>query len=357
MAATTEAGLRIVLFYKYGSTDRLYLDLIVTYFCTEREDLSLLCFRCALPVAVSVAAATHCLHLPLVYCVGHGWGRYVGIKDVEGVCEWQQQLAGSLGLLGRVLLAAEGINGSLSGSSEGITAYVAAMARHALFGGIDWKYSDGSDGERTVAPQEQPFGDLLIKVVKELVSTGGAVTLADVHAHGGTHLSPHDFHDAVSAAAERDDVVLLDVRNKYESAIGNFEGATPVPMSSFSEYIAYAKQMAPHWREKKVLMYCTGGIRCEKASAFLRKQGVADVSQLNGGIHRYLEKFPTARGGSKWRGKNFVFDRRMSQLPTSGGDSSSSDGGSGSLPSHRREPGPRGGEPEVVVSVAFPSCE
>ena len=241
--------------------------------------------------------------------------KYVEIESLDEVVSWTQQLAGELGLLGRVLLANEGVNGSVSGTPAACDSYIAAMDAHPLFGGIDWKSSGCREGELPVE-RGQVFGDLVVRAVKELVSTAGAVSLADVAAHGGKHLTPQEFHAGVLEAGQTDDVVLLDVRNTFESDIGRFDGATRVPMSSFSEYTAYAESRLPELRGKKVLMYCTGGIRCEKASAYLRKRGVADVSQLAGGIHRYLDAFPE-EGESCYKGKNFVFDRRMSQ--SSGG--------------------------------------
>jgi len=237
--------------------------------------------------------------------------KYVGIADVDGTVEWVAQLATRLGLLGRVLLATEGVNGTVSGPAGAVREFIFAMDAHPLFGGIDWKDSSVEDGELTVE-HGQAFGDLLVKHVKELVSTAGAVSLNDVATHGGNHLSPAEFHARVVEAQGSAETVLLDVRNTFESDIGRFKGATPVPMASFSEYTRYAESKLPELRGKKVLMYCTGGIRCEKASAYLRKRGVKDVSQLSGGIHRYLEAYPEG-SDSVYVGKNFVFDRRMSQ--------------------------------------------
>jgi predicted sulfurtransferase len=241
---------------------------------------------------------------------------YVAIEDVDGTVSWVQSLAARLGLLGRVLLADEGVNGSVAGTAPAVAEFTAAMSAHPLFGGIDWKSSGVEEGELAVE-SGRVFGDLLVRRVKELVSTAGAVSLADVAQHGGEHLSPAEFHARVLEAQRSDDVVLLDVRNTFESDIGRFDGATPVPMASFSEYTSFAESKLPELRGKQVLMYCTGGIRCEKASAYLRKRGVQDVSQLSGGIHRYLEAFPEGSGGA-YRGKNFVFDRRMSQSAPGG---------------------------------------
>ena len=231
--------------------------------------------------------------------------KYVRVDDIEQLRRDQLALATQLGLRGRVLLGNEGVNGTLSGPASQVNSYMRAMDSHPLFGGIDWKLSSAGDGELS---SERPFGDLLVKVVKELVSTGGAVALEDVAKYGGKHLAPAEFH----AALADPNAVVLDVRNTFESTIGRFAGAERVPMTSFSEYAAWAESRLPQLRAApKVLMYCTGGIRCEKASALLRKRGVDNVCQLDGGIHRYLEAFPD--DGGRFKGKNFVFDRRMSQ--------------------------------------------
>jgi UPF0176 protein len=223
--------------------------------------------------------------------------KYVGIADVDATVEWVAQLATRLGLLGRILLATEGVNGTLSGPADMVRDFIFAMSAHALFGGIDWKTSD-HDPECDL-----PFPDLLVKQVKEIVTLG---TTGIDPAKGGRHLTPQEFHEAVSGGAE--EVVLVDVRSTYEHAIGHFEGAIKPEMKEFSAFPSFVDRHADEWRGKKVLMYCTGGIRCEKASAYVKSRGVEDVSQLAGGIHRYLEQFPD---GGHFKGKNFVFDQRI----------------------------------------------
>lgn len=233
--------------------------------------------------------------------------KYVDIDGVDTVVEWVAQLAERLGLLGRVLLATEGLNGTVSGTADAVQNFISAMSAHALFGGIDWKTS-------THNPEcGLPFPDLLVKQVKEIVSLGGHNVNP---ANGGRHLTPEEFHQTISDSSGAEKIVLVDVRSTYEHAIGHFDGAIKPDMKEFSAFPRFVDQHAEEWRGKKVLMYCTGGIRCEKASAYVKSCGVEDVSQLAGGIHRYLEQFPD---GGHFRGKNFVFDRRIaisSQNPT-----------------------------------------
>jgi len=144
---------------------------------------------------------------------------------------------------------------------------------------------------------------------------GGDITTAPKDSAGqpagGTHLSPQEFHTAM----QRKGVVLLDCRNDYEYAIGRFEGATNPGTKHFHEFADYVRHHKAEWQARKtpLLMYCTGGVRCETASAFMLAEGLEDVSQLRGGIHRYLEAFP--RDGGAWRGRNFVFDARVSMGP------------------------------------------
>ena len=149
--------------------------------------------------------------------------KYVAIADVEALCADQRALCERLRLLGRVLIAAEGVNGTLSGPAAAVREYVERMSAHPLFSGVDWKtgpYQPAADGAL-------PFPDLLVKQVKRIVSLGAADSVDP--ARGGTHLSPREFHEAVEGAAQgRDDVVVVDVRSTYEHAIGHFEGAAPL---------------------------------------------------------------------------------------------------------------------------------
>lgn len=235
--------------------------------------------------------------------------KYTPISDPSAFVATQHALCSKLGLTGRLLVGAEGINGTLSCelSSSALQDWIDRTDRLDGFENVDWKLSEGN-----VAP----FGDTLtVKVVNEIVATGNNVEVGDIAQYGGQHLSPQDFHSALTKADG--DTVLIDVRNTFEHAIGRFEtgaGLTAIEpkMQAFTEFDSWCETVAPLLKNKKVLMYCTGGIRCEKASCMLTRRGVGDVSQLSGGIHRYMDAFPDADGDGLWRGKNFVFDNRVS---------------------------------------------
>jgi predicted sulfurtransferase len=252
------------------------------------------------------------------------------------LAQHQKELCNKLYLKGRILLASEGVNGTLSAnSSERVREYISTMENleiieafgipddehlpnsfeaEFLFRGIDWKESSTGRGIL------EPFPDLKISIVKEIISTGGSVSVQDVVDHGGKHLTPQQFHETLSQGFGSDDVVLIDVRNTFEHDIGHFinprteKAALNPQMVTFSHFDAtFCAKQADNFKDKKVLMYCTGGIRCEKASVMLKKRGVKDVSQLQGGIHRYLEEFGD-RG--YFHGRNFVFDQRIAIQPS-----------------------------------------
>jgi UPF0176 protein len=245
---------------------------------------------------------------------------------------YQRELGIRLGLKGRILLSLEGINGTLSAPSESLLdEYIQAMecfdlkrecgepceesrsiTHHAesLFANTDWKKSTV---DKDTA---EPFPDLKISIAKEIVSTGGEVDVSELQTLGGKHLTPREFHKTLQ---ESPDAVLIDVRNTFEHEIGHFinpasnQPALRPDMVTFSSFDStFLKKHAESLRDKKILIYCTGGIRCEKASVLMRKRGIEDVSQLQGGIHRYLEDYGDS---GFFRGKNFVFDQRVALTP------------------------------------------
>lgn len=243
---------------------------------------------------------------------------YSPIPDPEALRVAQAALAADLSLWGRVLIASEGVNGTLAARAEakGVERYIEVMRADPLFASVDWK---------TSASPVAPFPDLSVRVVKEIVGYGRHLTGADPCTTGGTHLSPHEFHAALGEAAAdiSGNTVLLDVRNAFEHEIGRFEGAVHPNMRITSEFGPWVDKHLDALKGKKVLMYCTGGVRCEKASAYLKghpglgggRGGGNDgggVFQLSGGIHRYLEAFPD---GGRFKGKNFVFDARVTMAP------------------------------------------
>ena len=216
--------------------------------------------------------------------------KYVALAEPESFAAAQRELCSRLGLKGRILIAGEGINGTLAGPREAVDEYVAALRADERFADIKMKVSDGD---------ADTFPKLVVKVRPEIVTLGAGPLTPDQH----NHLSPADWKRTLE---EDPDVVVLDVRNRYESTAGKFANAIACDIGHFRELPAYVEQLAG-LKDRKILMYCTGGIRCEKASALLRSQGFANVFQLHGGIVTYQEQF----GNEHWLGECFVFDQRM----------------------------------------------
>jgi UPF0176 protein len=216
--------------------------------------------------------------------------KYVAISAPEEFAATQRALCSALGLKGRLLIATEGVNGTLAGTEDAIEKYVADLKSDARFADIEIKVSAGD---------ANTFPRLMIKVRSEIVTLNGGA-LAPDH---DNQLSPADWKRVLE---EEPDAVVVDVRNRYESAVGKFENAIACDIGNFRELPDYVERLAD-LKDKKVLMYCTGGIRCEKASALFRSKGFKNVFQLHGGIVTYQEQF----GNKHWLGECFVFDQRM----------------------------------------------
>lgn len=221
--------------------------------------------------------------------------KYVPIADSALVCYEHRMICKKIGLLGRIYISHEGINGTCAGTPEQVKEYMRYMNQHPLFSHIDFK-KDQSDF--------LPFRKLFVRTRPELAASDLFDTV-DPRTEGGTHLAPEDFH----AMIEQDpDVVLFDARNSYESRIGTFEGAITPEIQNFRDLKEKLPEYA-HLKDKKLLMFCTGGIRCEKASALFKKEGFSQVYQLSGGIVTYGKKIKPSK--SKYKGKCFVFDDRI----------------------------------------------
>jgi UPF0176 protein len=201
------------------------------------------------------------------------------------------------GLKGTILVATEGVNGTVAGSKAGIDAVVAHLRTLPGCAELDVKYSHAN---------EMPFYRMKVRLKKEIVTLG--VDGIDPKREVGTYVQPEDWNALISDP----DTVLIDTRNDYEVAIGTFEGAVDPRTKSFSEFPewfrAHRDELAAG--KTKFAMFCTGGIRCEKSTAFLKAEGIEEVYHLEGGILRYLENIPEAE--SKWQGECFVFDERVS---------------------------------------------
>ena len=216
--------------------------------------------------------------------------KYVAIDDPAQFAADQRELCTRLGLKGRILIAAEGINGTLAGPVDPVNDYVRDLHTDPRFSDVQIKVSNGD---------ANTFPKLMVKVRPEIVTLGAGPLVPEQH----NQLSPAEWKRMME---EDPDVVLLDVRNSFESDAGRFEGAVVCDIEHFRELPEYVAQLEP-LKEKKVLMYCTGGIRCEKASALLRSRGFENLFQLHGGIVTYQEQF----GNEHWQGECFVFDQRM----------------------------------------------
>jgi UPF0176 protein len=216
--------------------------------------------------------------------------KYVNLPDPEAEMAAQRELCVRLGLKGRILLAAEGINGTVAGPAEAAEAYIAAMNARPHFTGIQYK--------RDVAAA-QPFPRLRVKVRPEVVTLGVDIDPAQT----APRLTPAQFNDLIKDP----NVVLFDARNNYESAIGRFKGAVTPNIPLFKDLPDVLEEYED-LKDKTVVTYCTGGIRCEKASALMRSRGFKNVYQLDGGIINYAQAFPDGA----FEGECFVFDDRMS---------------------------------------------
>lgn len=222
--------------------------------------------------------------------------KYIHIQYPKRVLKWQQKICTDLGLKGRILLAHEGINGTVGGSTEHINHYKELMHKHELFGDIDFKESAGS---------AQDFPRMQITIRPEIVSLGIDPTTLTPD-NGGLHLTPKETHHLLQE--NPNDLVILDARNTCESQVGAFIGAIKPNIANFREFPDYIDQHADVFKDKQVLLYCTGGIRCERASAYVKEHTQAKkVYQMEGGIHRYTQEYPDGF----FRGKNYVFDRRI----------------------------------------------
>ena len=224
--------------------------------------------------------------------------QFAVLPDFRELREPLRTFCAGLGLKGSILLAAEGINGTVAGSDDGIDALVAELRHGALFGGrldhLELKFS------RAAA---MPFGRMKVRLKKEIVTLGDAK--ADPTRQVGIYVEPTDWNALIASP----DTLLIDTRNAFEVAMGTFEGALDPRIASFGQFREFAAQKLDPGKHRKIAMFCTGGIRCEKASSLLLAQGFGEVYHLKGGILRYLEEVPEAE--SRWRGECFVFDERV----------------------------------------------
>ncbi|RLP71517.1 rhodanese-related sulfurtransferase [Mycetocola manganoxydans] len=234
---------------------------------------------------------------------------FTPLADPDAIRLWQRDLAESLNLRGRILLSKDGLNGTLGGELNAVKKYLRKTREYPAFKNLDVKWSEGTGLDENGASLD--FPRLVVKVRDEIVSFGapGELQVDDAGVvGGGTKLQPDELHELV---AERgDDVVFFDGRNAFEAEIGRFKDAVVPEVSNTREFVAELESgKYDHLKDKPVVTYCTGGIRCEVLSGLMKSRGFGEVYQLDGGVVRYGETFGD---DGLWEGSLYVFDNRMS---------------------------------------------
>jgi UPF0176 protein len=224
--------------------------------------------------------------------------QFAALTDFRELREPLRAICADLELKGSVLLAYEGINGTLAGSANAIDAVIAELRDGELFGSrldnLELKFSSAS---------AMPFARLKIRLKKEIVTLGDST--ADPAKAVGTYVDAADWNDLIAGPG----TLVIDTRNAFEVAMGSFAGAVDPGIRSFGQFKDFAARALDPLQHKRIAMFCTGGIRCEKASAYLLSRGFAEVYHLKGGILKYLERVPKSE--SRWHGECFVFDERV----------------------------------------------
>jgi UPF0176 protein len=220
--------------------------------------------------------------------------KYVHIENPQEVRDWLYDLCQKLDLKGRLIVASEGLNITLEGTTENTEIFIKELEKDERFLNIHYKKSEGTC---------DAFPKLSVKLRPEIVSLHLGVCDIDPNTITGIHLAPEELHKWIN---DKKEFYIVDVRNSYEHAVGQFAGSICPPMENFRDLPKLMK-MISHLKNKTVLGVCTGGVRCEKASGYLITQGFTDVYQLDGGIVSYMEKYPN----EDFEGKLYVFDGRV----------------------------------------------
>ncbi|MFZ5552527.1 MAG: rhodanese-related sulfurtransferase [Bacteroidota bacterium] len=229
--------------------------------------------------------------------------RYVIIHDAHQMRDDLYRDWSALGILGRVYVAREGINAQISIPEHNVEAFTHQLYQRKEFNNIPFKWAVEDDGKS--------FLKLIIRVKKKIVADGLNDNEFDV-TNVGNHLTAREFNEAL----ELPDTIVVDMRNHYESEVGKFVNAFTPQADTFKEELPMVIEELKDKKDKKILMYCTGGVRCEKASAYLKHHGFKDVNQLHGGIIDYVRQIKKENLPSKFIGKNFVFDARVGERVT-----------------------------------------
>lgn len=219
--------------------------------------------------------------------------RFAPLSDPAALRAPLLSLCAAHGIRGSILLAPEGVNGTIAGPRDGIEAAIAHIRAWPGCADMTWKASTAGD---------MPFGRIKVRLKREIVTMGQPV---DPGAGAGTYVAPAEWNALISNG----DVAVIDTRNAYEVAMGSFAGAIDPGTARFGAFPGWWAENRDRFAGQRVAMFCTGGIRCEKSTALARAQGLEEVYHLDGGILRYLEEVPEAE--SLWRGECFVFDERV----------------------------------------------
>lgn len=220
--------------------------------------------------------------------------RFVNVTDLEKHQEALRSIEEKFDICGTILIAPEGINGTIGSSNGGVEAALDYLDKHFEIMRGEVKFSTAS---------KRPFLRFKVRIKKEIVTL--RQPQADPSKMVGTYVEPQVWNKLTSDP----DVILLDTRNDYETKIGIFKGAIDPHIQNFTEFVDYVRANLDPAKHKKIAMFCTGGIRCEKASSFMLNEGFEEVYHLKGGILKYLETIPVEQ--STWDGECFVFDRRV----------------------------------------------
>ena len=220
--------------------------------------------------------------------------KFVKLTDCAAMRKPLLAQCDTLGITGTLLLAEEGINGTIAGTRSGIDRILAYLRRDPRLADLEHKES---------AAGQPPFYRMKVKLKKEIVTMG--VAGIDPTELAGHYVKPEDWNALINDP----EVLLIDTRNDYEVEVGTFKGALDPRITTFREFPEYVKKNIDPQRKPRVAMFCTGGIRCEKASAYMLQQGFSEVYHLQGGILKYLENVPAEE--SLWQGECFVFDQRV----------------------------------------------
>jgi UPF0176 protein len=229
--------------------------------------------------------------------------KYVIIHEIDTLRDSFYKKLTDIGVLGRIYLAYEGINAQISVPENKWNDFIALLNSFPEFKNIDLKIAIEDDGKS--------FHKLIVRIRKKIVADGLKDDSYDV-TNVGKHLTAKEFNDAM----KMDETIVVDMRNHYESEVGRFKNAICPDADTFRQELPLVLDLLKDKKERKILLYCTGGIRCEKASAFLRHHGFEDVNQLNGGIIHYAQQVKSEGLESQFIGKNFVFDERMGERIT-----------------------------------------